>query len=780
MNVYKREQKKYLNSINNVQKRMKRHILLLGGIILAVTLYAVFCTVSMKAEDSQATKTYVENYTEQRADMIHMDIENIQAALLDLAEFIEQGKEEAEIEKYLENKKNLFGLDFIALCDKNREDAVIVGDVPQDGETEEILDRLKTEESFKDRECAVCIQGKNIIYAVNLYENGEKSGVLFGGTGTEEIQEMITVKSFQERGGSYVIDGENHVLLAARSKENPNIWEDINSRTEDKELLKSLKTMMENLGAGKSGGFRVVMPGNKKYFLYYVPTGVSDWVSMTIVPGNLFTGFSDRYVTRMLESLLCTLTVFGVLFFLMFRSYDENERKMKRLVFVDEVTGGINRLEFRMRYQELCRRNEADQYAVALLDVADFKNVNKNFGTHYGDRMLRYFYTVIEDCLRKKEGEFAARTETDHFFLCLHERNSGKIEERLDTIVKKINSFNGTDLPRYNVRFRKGVSFVEGSDTDITVIQDQARAALKNQNKDNKDICVFYDSSVANRLQKEKEMEQMFAASIAEERFLVYMQPKVSLKTGRVEGAEALVRWDYPGIGIISPGEFISVFENNGSIQTLDRYVFERVCIWLSNRKKQNKSLVPVSVNLSRNNFMYDDFLVPYIKLAEKYSVEKSLIEFEVTETVFLDENHTEKAKEGIREIHKYGFKCALDDFGVGYSSLTMLRTFDIDVLKMDRSFFLDLNNKKSRDVISCIVELAEKLNMETVVEGIETEEQINHVKELRCDVVQGYYFSRPLPMEEFDYWMEKFNRESGDVNIMKKENIRKIPGGGV
>lgn len=759
MGIYQIKRRRYRDRITDMWKDMRRHIVLLGLAAVFVLVYCGFCTVQMKREDSLATRNYVRNYTEQRADMIRMEITNGQAAMLGLAESVSQVEDGSE-KVLLEHKRMLYHMDFIALYERNGAGAATAGEVPEYLNAEKLQEDSAVSGSLREGECSVSIEDQNIIYTVNLYQNGEAAGVLCGGKSTAEMQEIITVKSFQQRGSSYILDGKDNILLAAESKENPQIWELIRNRTQDQKLQTDLGEMDKRLADQEGGVFDLTLPGNHRYFVSYVPTGIGNWTSVTVVPADLFTGVSNQYVTRMLAGLLVTFLIFGLLFSLLFKNYNENEKKMKKLAFLDEVTGGINGVEFALRYRQLCSRHAADQYAIALMDVVDFKMINKNFGTKYGDKMLRYFYSVIESSLRKEDREFAARTETDHFFLCLKERDPKTIQKRLDEMVKNINTFQEAGMQRYAFRFKKGVSFAEDMDTDITVIQDQARAALKNQSHENQDLCVFYDRSIAAKIQKEKDMEQLFALSVASGRFLVYLQPKVSLKTETITGAEALVRWDCPGIGFIRPDEFIPLLENNGSIRILDKYVFEKVCIWLKERKLQKKSLLPVSVNLSRNNFIYDDFLKDYAIMAEKYGIDKSLIEFEVTETFFLDEDHMEKVKAGIRQMHAFGFKCAMDDFGVGFSSLTSLRTFEIDVLKMDRSFFKNLGSRKSQDVISCIVDLAEKLDIKTVAEGIETQEQIEQIRALRCDVVQGYYFSKPLPMAEFEEWMERFEQE--------------------
>lgn len=171
--------------------------------------------------------------------------------------------------------------------------------------------------------------------------------------------------------------------------------------------------------------------------------------------------------------------------------------------------------------------------------------------------------------------------------------------------------------------------------------------------------------------------------------------------------------------------------------------------------EKKGKNLYPISVNLSRNHFNNIDFLDEFVKIIDKYHISRKFIEFELTETIFLDEEGRKRVKECINKMHMLGFRCSMDDFGIGYSSLSLLREFDVDVLKLDRTFLGDLSNKKARDIISTLMELARKLNIEVVAEGIEVQSQIDYLRSVRCNQVQGYFFSKPLPIDAFEKWEE-------------------------
>lgn len=758
MGTYSREREAYLDQIDHQRRRRKHHALLLGIIALGVILFAAVCTISMKMEEIHSKKQYVKNYTEQRGSLLGIELENGRAEMTSLRESVERIGSWDIVAEFLKKKREVYQLDFLAVYDAPTGTFLMEGEA-RDSESREAFRACGiSQKAAKLGECVADIVNGSLLYAVPISQDGQVRGMMWAGDRTDSLNSILSTKAFNGESVSYLVAEDGRELLASHSTADSRLWSQMASQTEDGRSSEVAGTVMNALRSGESGVFRFRTSDHKPYYLSYGPTGVNGWMTVTILPSSLFMTFSDWYVILMLGSLLTALAVFGAFFLQLLRSSNDNEKRLEELALTDEVTGGINKIDFRMKYHELCRKGEADQFAVALLDCVDFKAINETQGLKMGDEMLAYFYQVIRRRLSQERGEFVSRTEMDYFFLCMREKSPSVIAARLEEIEREINEFSHRRdlmLPGRRIMFRRGVSFVQDNQTDISIIQDQARIALKGQTEP--EVCVFFDAAAAEKIQKEREIEQLFDRAVQNEEFQVYFQPKVSLSQNRITGAEALVRWNRPGSGVISPGEFIPVLERSGKIRALDRYVFEKVCIWLGERKRREQETFPVSVNLSRSNFIYDSFLEEFIEIADRHQADRNMIELEVTETVFLTEENIQKVKREIRAIHDCGFRCALDDFGVGFSSLTLLKEFNIDSLKMDRSFFSDLDNAKTRNVISCILELAEQLDMETVAEGIETEEQIDSLRRLGCDVVQGYYFSRPLPQEQFERWIQEF-----------------------
>lgn len=242
----------------------------------------------------------------------------------------------------------------------------------------------------------------------------------------------------------------------------------------------------------------------------------------------------------------------------------------------------------------------------------------------------------------------------------------------------------------------------------------------------------------------------------------MYLQPKILLEGEKIGGAEALIRWCHPQWGMIYPSDFIPVFEQSGKICRLDLYVFEEVCALLARWNADGKMLLPISVNLSRQHFKEANFLQEFADIAKRYGIPAGTIELELTESVFFEDQMLEVVKGGISQMHELGFLCSLDDFGAGFSSLGLLKEFDVDTVKLDRRFFKNIEEKKAQEVVICIVELAKRLGIHTVAEGIETKEQLKFLREAGCDLLQGYLYAKPMPIQEFEVWEDAFKKGNG------------------
>ena len=246
-----------------------------------------------------------------------------------------------------------------------------------------------------------------------------------------------------------------------------------------------------------------------------------------------------------------------------------------------------------------------------------------------------------------------------------------------------------------------------------------------------------------------KILEERLKNGIKNNEFVIYLQPKFDTNTGKLAGAEALIRWNRDG-KLVMPNIFIPLFEKYELITELDTYVLENICRLQQQWRKQEYNIVPISVNESRLHLYNENHINDLIDLVNKYNVQPNTIELEMTETTVV--NNVELAKEAEKNVHKLGFIVSMDDFGTGYSSFSMLKNINIDVLKMDKSFFDDvLESRRGKIIIEAVIEMSHKLNIKVVAEGIETKEQVEYLKNIKCDMIQGYYFEKPMTIEKFE-----------------------------
>ena len=442
---------------------------------------------------------------------------------------------------------------------------------------------------------------------------------------------------------------------------------------------------------------------------------------------------------------ISSLTLISLVYAIKMR-VDKHREGIEKMLLVDEVTGGDSRAAFYIKMDEAVKNNPPNSYTVALLNVRNFKLINNNFGFLEGDKILKNIYYEIEKHLNK--GEFLCRSEIDNFFICMKENDEEIIKRRLKEIEIDINKCEWEYSSKYSIQFAFGLALVEDTSMDHRTIMNYARFSCSNYKKTRE----FKNySKIVEELSRENRLNYMFENSLKNGEFKVYLQPKMNIKNNRCQGAEALVRWIHPEEGMISPGEFIGLFEENDKIIELDFYVFEEVCKIIKSWIDNDKNVVPISVNLSRKHLKNTVFIDKFVDIKNKYSVQDGLIEFEILESVALDDEKINILISILDKIHQNGFLCSLDDFGSGYSLLSVLSELRVDTIKLDRKFFRDFEDERSKNVIESFINVCERINTKVVAEGIESKEQLDYLRKVNCELVQGFIFSKPIDVESFE-----------------------------
>lgn len=432
-----------------------------------------------------------------------------------------------------------------------------------------------------------------------------------------------------------------------------------------------------------------------------------------------------------------------------FELKNTNER-LEELTCRDELTGAYNMDKFYSEVNRIMEQNPDKSYAVLYLDFENFKYVNDVFGYSYGDEVLKNYARLVMADLKKDE--LLGRDVADRFVIlrCYEDKETMMMAQRkvdMEFVNSEVAMTN-----RHLMTIACGICCKEDLIEEPEAIRMVNRANFAQKVIKNKpgEHYAFYDEEIRRKLIAEMTIKDRMRPGLENGEFVVYMQPKVGVKEGVIKGAEALVRWESPGYGLLSPALFIPVLEKYHFIGNVDRYVFEQVCIWLHDRMESGAVVVPISVNVSKIQFYNPDFIRVYAGIKKQYEIPDGLLEIELTESAAFE--HQEYLLQVVKELHENGFRCSLDDFGSGYSSLGMLKDLPIDVLKLDGMFFrVSVNVNREHTIVKSIIEMVRKLNITTVAEGVEREDQVDFLKRVGCDLIQGYVFYKPMALELFE-----------------------------
>ena len=444
-------------------------------------------------------------------------------------------------------------------------------------------------------------------------------------------------------------------------------------------------------------------------------------------------------------------------YLLRLRVSEQINQKMETVKNFDTLTGIPTEYKFKLDAQNMLRRNPGISYAVISMDFKHFKALNDTLGYQQGDEMLKEFVRFM--VLRLIPQQLFARVSADNFIsLCPMD----SIEDLLAHMNRISDTFCAEQRKR-NVSFKvelvSGIYVIRDHSMDISLAVDYADIARKSAKEKGISQCQVFDDGMENQIRKEHEILNNMEKALRKREFQIFLQPKIDLRTSRLAGAEALTRWRQPDGRMIPPNDFIPLFERNGFIIKMDFYVYEEVCKLMRFWMDCDYQVVPISMNVSRVQLNFPGFTKKVTDLVDRYEIPHELIEFELTESVFLD--HTDSAIQVMNTLRENGFGISIDDFGAGYSSLNLLKDMTTDVLKLDKEFFRKGEMKKEEKIIvSSIIGMAKQLNMKVLSEGVETTSQMEFLKQIECDLAQGYLYAKPLPVMAFEEILRRDDQE--------------------
>lgn len=579
-------------------------------------------------------------------------------------------------------------------------------------------------------------------YAIPVYRGGKLAGVLAATNRTEIFTDILNSETVMGGNGYiHIINSDGTFLIrSARSiiqdGSHDSIFEGsyIAKKSADR-ISAALKK-----GEPVSAEFRYQ---GADYYFFLQPVGVNGWYLFCAdtLRGKdswgAVSAFHSVFIIIGVATaaiLILTNTLFFHGYSLLRKSYAE----ILRLAYYDQVTGAENIWRFQNRLDE--HRKKGTEYSIAALNIRNFKFMNELYGVQEGNKILCYIKSVIEKHLDRDE--FFCRDSADLFYILLNENNESIVKDRLSDIIRQVSERTRREEYGHEIQLYCGVA-VNGDMVHALL----AMQSIKGNYQKN---IVFGDNTLYKTKEKESRIESRMQMALKNSEFKLFLQPKICFASGTLASAEALVRWQIDG-EYIPPKDFIPLFERNGFCTRLDMYMVENVCRYIRNWLNKGITPIPVSINQSKLLFHEKDYVENLYLTVSNYHIPPTLITLEILEG--LADDDPEEINLKIRGLHEKGFRVSMDDFGTGYSSLNILSKLEIDELKLDQAFLREASgeNKRRWIILEQIIQMAQKLGISTVAEGLETEEDALRLASVGCDYGQGYFYSKPLNTDAFD-----------------------------
>ena len=427
-----------------------------------------------------------------------------------------------------------------------------------------------------------------------------------------------------------------------------------------------------------------------------------------------------------------------------------SQAETMRLYLTDDLTGIPNLVSFTRDVLSMRQASPGCRFILGVFDIKGFKVINDLYGFDEGNRALRYIAAKMAEYV--KDLGFCARMYADRFAICIPDST-----ESLDQLYK----FSEKTCASYDLYYPLSLDFgfYRPDDTSLSVrlMLDFAQLAQRSVKGSFKMRHAFYDKKMRESILQEAQITAEMRSALSDNQFRIYLQPQYNHKTRSMTGAEVLVRWIHPDRGIISPAIFIPVFEKNGFITMLDKFVWEQACILLRKWLDNGDKAVPLSVNLSRLDLYDPELINIFTGLIKKYNLPTELLKLEITESAYVE--NASQLIGIVTRLQQHGFIIEMDDFGSGYSSLNSLKDVPVDILKLDLKFISEDNSGRGGNILQSIIRMARWLSLPVIAEGVETLQQADYLVSVGCEIIQGFYYSRPVPVSDFEKMMNTVNR---------------------
>ncbi|MEG1527234.1 MAG: EAL domain-containing protein [Erysipelotrichaceae bacterium] len=591
------------------------------------------------------------------------------------------------------------------------------------------------------------------VMAAPIHDKGIIAGVIFATKKQEYFNQSLKTSAFDSEGYSYVITSKGEPVIKTNDPDSigdyDNFFEKAQAFGIDEKMIHRLQ---KDISKGKNGTF-FYNRGSRKNELCYTKIGINDWYILSVIDTKVISSKSDHLIVQLVGIAFVLIAMTILICFLLLQSTKNNRRNLERIAYRDPITGYGNLAKFSMDSKRLLNDNKHLKYLMIEFDINKFKLINDIYGTKRGDEILTKICDVLKN--NTSSNETFARTSADIFNILMIDKGNTNTLQRINKLRQQIEN----PIDDYKMQVSFGIYPIVDRQLDINVYCDRANLSKQIARESKSVNYHFFKDENRLELINEKEMEDVFESALIHEEFKLFLQPKYSLKTGRIVGAEALVRWLRSSNKYIQPNEFIPLFEKNGFITKLDYYMFEKACQMIQIWKKTIavEDIPRISVNISRVHLNSKELPRKLLEITKKYQIDPNAIEIELTESAMISAEF--QVMDMLHQLKKAGFLLSIDDFGQGYSSLSSLSDVPADFVKIDK-VFLDhsIENERGKIILLNIIKMIKDLDLISIAEGVETKEQIDLLQAAGCNYVQGFYFSKAIKTSEFDVLLKQTN----------------------
>lgn len=731
--------KRYNNTFN---RRIGISIII--GMCIAVGMALVYFPISigkiMNNIEEEAVIT-LKNVSEQNIKILNKNIKEPQKVLAVLAKRFERDKK-YNIEDIVDDLKmyaEVYDMYNMGVIDKNGICYTTLGDEldlkSYDYFTDGMEGKARVTDSYLTED------GKEMIniFTMPIYKDGEVEFVMTATYRSSDFTRMMNISSFDEHGESIVVTSEG-ALVTTIGNANKIGGEDGNYRQEIQNKI--FQTLQSNLNNNIDEDIVYFNYDGKDYIGYCEPVGVNDWYLISYVVKNYLYNNIEMIKTTIYRGTIILYATSVIIILFSVRERKQYEERMMDVVYFDWLTGERNE-EYLHTYFEHMSEKDKNKSFLVVMDIDKFKSVNMMYGSEMGDRLLKYVPTTFKDVLPEDE---IFKYQADVFVAVLKGTSQKEILHKINKLEDRINQDveNKLVIP---MKLYFGVcAFNEFR--DLNSIYSNALIAKNTAKKKVSKSIRFFDKRDKDKLIENRRVEEDFVEALKDNQFEIWYQPKYNTKTKEIYGAEALVRWRKKDGSFVFPSIFIPVLENTGQIIQLDEEVIKMVFQDIQEMKRKGLPIKPISINLSRLQAINSELVNRIKTLMEEYEINPSEISFEITETALVEENAL--INKMIEDIHQLGIKVDIDDYGIGNSTLSGIFSSNFDTLKLDKTFCDHIGTSKMNTIIKATIKMAKDLKMTVIAEGVETLEQADFLRENNCNIIQGYYFSKPLIKKEY------------------------------